>query len=479
MNYVLLLRPSEALQKTVDEAAKKLAGIHQVKVEVDSVRNTLDMAKQIDAGRRYGAIIIEQTLEEIEANFILNLYHPLKYKPPMLLSKGNYEKFVKQMHGADLTPVFRDFNRDFIYDYFKEKLVVAEKKIDIRIIKEVLLSVTTIVHENTQVKLDALGLSEIRSKDSRQEMSSIIAFIGDGVMGTLSIATTTNLISLFCQKMLYCEPKDVTPAMRTDVLNELSNQILGAFRLKLSQDGYELAASMQIVVSGEKPHLYQTKTNGHYYYLKFKHEEDEFLITFAYGTYQKQKGESNFARSKVGNMVLDVRIVNGLIKSVQDVVNIFGEKPKKIVAYEQKGIDYTSDSIHLLHGRGASGSFLVALDMPLDTVCLILAETMGIKAEDANPEIINDVCGELINQIAGGLKKATAHYGYDFINVYHGGFCAEEKLHYLLKNQGLYLRLDFALRDKPFTVCFGMEGGLTSKTFDLWSYIKSLTAQKN
>ncbi len=478
MNYILLLRPSEALHKTIDEASKKLAGIHQIKVEIDGVKNTLEMAKLMDQGRRYGAIIVEQVLEEIEINFILNLYHPLKYKPPMLLSKGNYEKLVKQLHGADLTPVFRDFNRDFVFDYLKEKLVVAEKKIDIRIIKEVLLSVTTIIHENTQVKLDALGLSEIRSKDSRQQMSSIIAFIGDGVMGTLSIATTNNLISLFCQKMLYCEPQDVTSAMRTDVLNELSNQILGAFRLKLSQDGYELAASMQIVVSGEQEHLYQTKTNGHYYYLKFKHEEDEFLITFAYGTYQKQKGESNFARSKVGQMVLDVRIVNGLIKSVQDVVNIFGEKPKKLAVTEQKGMDYESDSIHILHGRGAQGSFLVALDMPRDVACLILQETMGIKPEDATPDIINDVCGELINQIAGGLKKVTAHYGYDFINVYHGGFCAEGQLHYLLKNQGLYLRLDFGLRDHPFTVCFGMEGGQTSKTFDLWSYIKGLAQAK-
>jgi CheY-specific phosphatase CheX len=474
MHYLLLLRPSSVLQKTVDEAIRKFSGIHEVKVEVDIAKTAIEFAKCVDQGRRYGAVVIEHDIEEVEVNYILNLYHDLKRKPPLLLSKMNYEKLVKRLMATQITPVFKDFNKDFIYDYLKETLIIAEKKIDIRIIKEVLLSVTGIIHENTQVKLEALGLSEIKAKDSKQEMSSIIAFIGDGVMGTLSIATTNNLIGLFCQKMLYCEPSDVTPTMRADVLNELSNQILGAFRNKLAQDGYELSTSMQIVVSGDKDHLFQTKTNGHYYYLKFKHANDDFLITFAYGSYRKQKGEPNFSRAALGNRTLDVRVLNLVIKALGDVINLGGERPHKVGLAEQKGQDYQGDSLHILHCRGHQGSFIAAIDMPRSTVGLITQETMGIAAADLTPDMINDVCGELINQIAGSIKKYMGPMGFDYLNVFHGSFCAEDQISYLLKNQGLYCRMNFMLRDQPFILCYGMESAQGSKVFDIWSYVKSL-----
>jgi len=474
MHCLLLLRPSTVLQKTVDEAIRKFSGIHEVRIEVDVVKTAIEFAKSVDQGRRYGAVIIEHEIEDVEVNYMLNLYHDLKRKPPLLLSKGNYEKLVKRLAATQITPVFKDFNKDFIYDYLKETLIIAEKKIDIRIIKEVLLSVTGIIHENTQVKLEALGLSEIKAKDSKQEMSSIIAFIGDGVMGTLSIATTNNLISLFCQKMLYCESADVTGTMRADVLNELSNQILGAFRNKLAQDGYELSTSMQIVVSGDKDHLFQTKTNGHYYYLKFKHAQDDFLITFAYGSYKKQKGEPNFSRAALGNRALDVRVLNQVIKALGDVINLGGERPHKVSLAEQKGQDYLGESLHILHCRGHQGSFIAAIDMPRSTVGLITQETMGISAADLTPDMINDVCGELINQIAGSIKKYIAPLGYEYLNVFHGSFCAEDQVSYLLKNQGLYCRMGFTLRDQNFTLCYGMESAQSSKIFDIWGYVKSL-----
>ncbi len=475
MHCLLLLRPSSLLHKTVEEAIRKFSGIHEVKVEIDVAKTAIDFAKSVDQGRRYGAVIVEHEIEEVEVNYILNLYHDLKRKPPLLLSKNNYEKLVKRLLATQLTPVFKDFNKDFIYDYLKETLIIAEKKIDIRIIKEVLLSVTGIIHENTQVKLEALGLSEIKSKDSKQQMSSIIAFIGDGVMGTLSIATTNSLISLFCQKMLYCQFSDVTEAMRADVLNELSNQILGAFRNKLAQDGYELSTSMQIVVSGEKDHIFQTKTNGHYYYLKFKHAEDDFLITFAYGSYKKQKGEPNFSRAALGNRSLDVRVLNAVIKALGDVINLGGERPHKVSVSEQKGQDYSGESLHILHGRGHQGSFIAALDIPKSTVGLITLETMGIAASDLTPDMINDVCGELINQVAGSIKKYIGPLGYEYLNVFHGSFCAEDHISYLLKNQGLYCRMGFILKDQPFTLCFGMEAAQSNKIYDIWNYIKSLS----
>ncbi|WP_141732296.1 chemotaxis protein CheX [Oligoflexus tunisiensis] len=474
MHCLLLLRPSAGLQKTIDEVVRKFSGIHEVKVDVDVARTAIEFAKCVDQGRRYGAVIIETEIEEVEVNYILNLYHDLKRKPPLLLCKANYEKLVKRLTSTQITPVIKDFNKDFIYDYLKETLIIAEKKIDIRIIKEVLLSVTGIIHENTQVKLEALGLSEIKAKDSKQEMSSIIAFIGDGVMGTLSIATTNNLISLFCQKMLYCDAADVTATMRADVLNELSNQILGAFRNKLAQDGYELSTSMQIVVSGEKDHLFQTKTNGHYYYLKFKHADDDFLITFAYGSYKKQKGEANFTRANLGGRTLDVRIVNLVLKALGDVINLNGERPHKVAVAEQRGQDYQGESLHILHGRGHQGSFIVALDIPRTTVGLITQETMGIATADLSPDMINDVCGELINQIAGSIKKYLGPMGFDYLNVFHGSFCTENEISYLLKNQGLYCRMSLTLRSQPFVLCFGLEAAQGSKVYDIWSYIKSL-----
>lgn len=473
MAILAILRPSTSLLKVAEEAIKKFSGIYEIKVEIDSAKTAIELAKSVDQGRRYNAIIMDQDLEEVEINYLLNFYHDLKKKPPLLLSRSNYEKLVKRLSGATMTPVFKDFNRDFIFDYLKETIITSEKKIDIRIIKEVLLSVTNIIFENTQLKLDAKGLSEIKAKDSQQEMSSIFAFIGDGVMGTLTIATSNQLVSLFCHKMLFCDLEQVTAEMRTDVLNELSNQILGAFRNKLLKDGYELSTSMQIVVSGEKPHFFQTKTNGHYYYLEFQHEKEAFLITFAYGSYQKQKGEPNFSRSQLNGKSLDVRLVNWVIRALGEVFTVNGIKPEKIDIREQKGQDYSAESLHLLHGRGHQGSFIIALDLPKKTIGLITEETMGITTENLSPDIVNDLAGELINQITGTFKKFLSPLGFEFLNVFHGSFCATEKIHYLLKNQGMYCRIGFQIKGLDFILCFGMESAQIAPLFDLWPYVKS------
>ena len=474
-HYIMLLNPSPALLKATEEAGKKLEGIRQIKVLIETARTTVEMAKMIDQGRRYEAMIMEPVIAAIDINYILGLYKTLKRRPPLLLSRANYELLAKRLLSTPLTPALKGFSREFIYDYLSETLLISEKKIDTRIIKEVLSSATSTIQENTQVKLEIVDLNEVTRKDSKQQMSSIIAFIGDSVLGTLTISTNNKLVSLFCQKMLYCEEKDVTSEMRTDVLNELSNQILGAFRLKLSQNGYELGTSMQMVVSGDKPHLYQTKAGGHYYRIRFRYEKEDFQITFSYGTYQKQKGEANFDRSKMANMTLDVRMVNGLIKAVGDVITAGGERAKKTGVTEHKGEDYQADSIHILHGRGHQGSFIVGLEISRGAVALILKESLGIQREAMTPEMINDVCGEITHQLGAAFKKQAQVFGYNYINVLHGGFCASDKISYLLKNQGLYCRLNFTLRDQPFTVCFGMEAALSPKIFDLWSYIKSIT----
>jgi CheY-specific phosphatase CheX len=475
----MILRPSPELQRTVEDVAKKLLGIHGLTIDIDPAHNAIEAAKFIDYGRRYGAIIIQTPLEDIEINYLLNLYHSIKRKPPLLLSQANYEKFVKRLLGASLTPVFEDFNRDFLFDYLKETFLVSEKKIDIRIIKEVLISVTNIIYEKTQVKLEAIGISEVKAKDSMQEMSAVIAFIGDGVMGTLSIATNNHLVSLFCQRIRLCEAVDVTPTLATEVLNELTEQILSTFRQKLAHDGYELIVSMQFIVSGATPHTYQVKSNGHYYHIKLKHEADDFNLSFAYGNYMRHKGEPNFSHIDISDMSLDVRILNAVLQSVGDILHVADEKPIKIGTTAHKGEAYQAQSIHVLHGRGHKGSFLLALDIPLDTVGFLAQETMGLATKDLTPDMVNDICGELINQIVGLLKKRLVSFGYDFINVYHGDFCSKGQLNYLLKNQGLYCRLSFELRGRPFTICFGMESVKTNKMYDIWGYVESLSQSEH
>lgn len=471
---IMLLRPTGELTKTVEESVKKLEGIKEIKIKTEIARTAPEMAKLIDQGRRFEAIIAEHPIEEIDINYILSLYRPLKRKPPLLLSKENYERLANRLRGTEVTPAIKGFSREFIYDYLGETLLFSEKKIDNRIIKEVLTAATSIIFSNTQLTMEVAALNEISFKGSQQEMSSVIAFTGDGLLGTLSFATTNRLISLFCQKMLFCEASDVTPSMCTDVLNELSNQILGSTRLKLAQSGYELGSSLQLVVSGEQPHHYLAKSSGHYYRVKLKHGEDDFHITFAYGTYPKQKGEANFDRSKLANMSLDVRIVNSLVKAAGEVLLIGSDRPQKRGLAEQKGEDYQADSLHLLHGRGHRGSFILALELPFPTIKAYIKETLKLETEGLTPAMINQVGGELVHSLAASFKKTSAGYGYDFINVFNGGFCASKSLTYLLKNQGLYCRLEFKVRNLPFTICFGMEAAASPKIFDLWSYIKSL-----
>lgn len=456
------------VQQSLDNFRKA----HEAEVSVEQVKSLIEFAKEVQSNVQFRCIILEQKLAPEEINYLIDVYSKIrKSKPAILLNQENFEKLNGKLKQVDVFSTNEDFTPDIVYKFFSEKLKSTAKKFNILIIQEILLSVVGIIKDNTGEAMKSEAISEVKLTDSHQEISAVIGFIGEGIIGNLSIGTSEKVIKSFTQKMLYCEEGDVTPEMISDVYNELSNQIFGAFRNKLNELGFNLKTSMQIVASSASDHLLQSKIGERYYNLKFRIFEEEFNITFAYTSYVMDNLKLD-AALMINRYCLDIRLVNFVTRSINSTLALDGVKPKRLKVCNQKSEDYRSSSIHLIHCRGPEGSYILALDMPKDTLLHYANKTMGMMESDVTPEVMNDICGEYLNQMNGYIKKASKALGYEFLNVFHGGFCCEPDLAYLLKNPGLYIRLEHSIEDKPFTVCFGMESAYASEIFDAWPYLK-------
>ncbi|MBF0443806.1 MAG: chemotaxis protein CheX, partial [Oligoflexales bacterium] len=415
-----------------------------------------------------------QTLEKVEFNAIAGLLFKHKnFRPSILLSSENYEILNKLVVGINLKGTSQTINKALVYEYLTENISLGQKQIDKRFIKELLSCVVDIISANTAERLEPSEITEIKSIARKQNITSLTAYIGDGITGTFTISTSIQLLNLFTQKMLMCGSNEISNEMRNDVLNELGNQIQGTFRTKLANIGYQMSVSMQTVISSEDDFLFHNKSIGQYYNIIFKHEAGDLDVSFIYGTYD-QSGMPKGKVSVRNDACLDVRGVNAIFQAVADVIKVAGIPAVNKKNYRHhRPKNYKSESIHVANARGYHGGYLIALDMPRDTARYLAAEIAGIKDSDITPNVINDICGELLNMINGNYKRLLSdYYGYTFENIFHGDFFSDSKLIYLFRNQGLYFRVGYEINKKPFILCFGMDLIGVPQYYNLWGYLK-------
>ena len=470
MKHIMLLRPRPEVIEYAQESAEKFKAITGLEFDVHASKNLNELASKIETG--YVPIIFcESEMGQNEINTLSIVFKKSKSKPYLITSSDNFDAVVRGTHRNYVCRARFDFTKEFIFNCIRNLLTPENQKMDIRYIKSIVTSVAEVVLSNTQHILEPQSISEVRAKEIVEDIVVVSTFLGDGFLGSLTLGTTRSLVKSFAVKMLYCEEKDVTEEMMTDLIAELSNQILGAIRSCLSEFGYQLSASMHLVVSGDHFH-HASSTSGHYYGLPFVYGEEKFDVTFCYNTYRTSIREIEETTQGSKGKVLDVRLVESTIESFKEVINSnIQVEPvvEKLSNHPSDGID--SVSAHVFHCANWQGCYTILMEAPIPAIQVFRRLMFGMEDNDIDFTMVNDIFGEIINQIGGMFLKAATKSGYRYHRIFHGEF-AGEKLAYLYKNPGRYVRYKVTIDGADVILMFGMNSEFAQQYFNIFPYFK-------
>ena len=476
MQNIFLLRGDESAQADLNEAAEKFKLTQKVALNLHMGKNINEVASKIEAGAM-AIIFADCPMEKMEVNLLAGAISRLKKPPFVITIDDNYDLFFsEEVMGGSFKKAYVGKTRDkftakFFYNCVRNLLTPPGQKLDIRYIKSIVRAVGEVITSNTSVELQPGDILEVKAQETPETIASVSAFYGDGFLGSITIGTKRELMSIFAQKMLFCEEADVTDEMLIDLTGEVSNQIIGAVRNSLSEFGWALSTSMQTVVIG-KDFLNASTSNGRYYHLPFSYEGVKFDLSLCYNTYVTSLHEIEDETGSSGTNCLDVRLVSAAKKSCEKILeqNLNGKLEFSSVVQHTSTI-YPSESLQLFHAGGWKGCMIMSLSPSKKLTAKVLKETMGMEEADIEDSMVNDFWGEILNQIAGDFLKLAKASSYSLQRIYQGAFTGGE-LSYLLKNPGYYFRQDLTIHGSVVELLFGVDSQFSENFFDIWPYFK-------
>lgn len=469
----LLSNTSDALN-AFSQAIKKYTGIFSTKIVFTQCKNANELSGLVEMGRKADLIFIQKEMEKAEITALLAAFIRYTSSLPVLISTGLQKDLEGKLFPPDRIVHDAQMTKDYIFSCLRLYLEDGDREIDVRIFKEILLSVIEVVFQNTGERLTPYSISKAKSEHEVQDVSSIVAFFGEGIKGTLMISTSLELLRHFSKKLLQCEESDLTTETTIDVMTEISSQVLGVVRKALSEYGYELNGSMQISTIGEK-HTMHNSSTGHYYSLPFSFMNLTFNVTFCYDTYPIKLNSKSKAIAH-GAKKLDVRLVNEISEQVLKTINLNTKLKVELISISyHKSHPYQADSLHLIHGRGSEGGYILAIEASNAAAKEIVKKMMFCEDSDVNQNLVADSIGEMVNQIQGSQKKAIERFGYSFQNIVHVSFTSATDINYMLKNPGHYVRILCRLEDQhDLTICYGLDSNFVHDFLDISGYIQKL-----
>lgn len=486
MDRILILRPAKETETILKQAIDKYKGIFVADIVVDTAKNSAEAYRLFERGFHFAMIFVAEAMPIEDSRSLLSLISTKKEKErpfivsiqdniknlQTLISQDNDHNFLKDL----LVDAGPSLTLTFVYDCVRNFLASEERKIDLRILKSIITSVIDVIHQNTQIQLAPDKILEIKSKTSPRNLSSILAFSGDGIQGSITIATSSKLVSNFADNMIGAGG-NYGLTMLEDFLAEMSNQIFGVIKQQLSSHGYDFMPSFNVVVGGDKDHVFDPRSLGQYYIIPFKRGEETFELMFCYEICRldlTKSRESDLVQATTDS-VCDIRLVNALKEIMVEIMsaNLFGAKAELTTILQQPLEGESTNALLLTHGwHKIGGGYYLALDIPLATSAYILEKMLGMSLADVTPDAMNDTLGELLNQISSNFRRAAQKFGYQYLNIFHGNFASADGVSLLSKTRGSHLRLQFEVDTYPFGVILGLNRSPAETVFDLSDYFK-------
>ena len=103
----------------------------------------------------------------------------------------------------------------------------------------------------------------------------------------------------------------------------------------------------------------------------------------------------------LGGTVTSVELTSGVERAVTDVVSMMLNYQPMIVPYQSTQID---TALSAIVGFGGKMPGFLALHLGAESACTLASALLGMSFEGID-DIVTDAMGELVNMLAGGLKK--------------------------------------------------------------------------
>lgn len=473
-NILILLRPRDEMKIFAEKIVEKFKIMQGVSLTILPAKNLNDIARKIEAGQ-VAILFAECTMQLTESNFLREVFAKSKQKPYIITVEENYQLLLRNISKDLIGKISTEFSEDFMFNCVRNLLTPPGQKIDSRYIQGIVLSVIEVIKLNTQCQITPQPISELESQETVEEITSVLGFCGDGFLGSLTVRTNRALMTIFAQKMLYCEESDVDTAMLIDLVAEFSNQIAGAVRNGLSAYGYRLSTSMQGAVIGENV-SHASRSNGLNYNIPFVYEGMKFDVALSYNTYQTSIKELDDEAPHSLKKSLDIRLVNAAIQSILEVCKLQTKEDfRKGRMSKHTGDTHSSSSIHIFHVSNWQGKVILALVVPKETSHGIIGRLKEMEEDEVQGTMINELFGSILTQVGNNFLQITKEYGYSFQKIYQGDLSGQD-VKFNLKNPGLFYRQNLYSKNYQFDVIFGTDSAYASEFFDVWPYMQTVEA---
>lgn len=473
MGQILLINPSDEIKGFGFEASEKIKAMFGLTIPVSTVPAISIGAGLIEAGD-CEVIFAPEPIATESISIFFGAFERAKKKPIIITTTDNYNKLKIEISDNYLIKNKDSFTKEYIFTVVRNLMTPPNQKLDIRYIQSILNSVISVVQENTQLELIADKILEQKAPEKPEDVLSIVGFYGDGFLGSLSFSTSQTVFKKMASKMLFCEESDLTKEMLLDVAGELGNQILGVVRTELAEFGYSLKNSFLAVIEGDQ-FITSNSSNGRYYILPFKLDGDSFNVSLCYNTYQTSIRAIESLQNTQNPSTFDIRVLEALDKSIYTVLKgNTGETPRRSDMGKHDQDEKNLQSFHVFHAAGWKAETTIGIEVPFDSYSYLIEKMIGIKPEDVEDSTVNDLMGEMMNQICGEyLKNLDKNLEFKLQRIYQGSYTKKEGINVITKLPGFGVRVIYELDGHKFLFVVSINSSHSEPIFNTWKYIES------
>lgn len=356
----------------------------------------------------------------------------------------------------------------------RNSLPEEHKTIRIEYFRNLLMSVKEILDANFGGSLEARAVSTVTTPNFKQGNLVLSSFFGDGLKGTILLGYDDGICRTIAERMLgnpQASEEDIA-----DVASELSNQIGGLFRNRMSDIGIKLKPMVYLTLSSAS-FEHQGYEPGTAVIFPFRFGKHEIVVTLNYNSYRAELvSQDTFTHSVGDRRSIDVRLVNLVTDQVRNL--IFKYLPpgfKRIGVTNQSNQFANSNSIFFGSILEASGSFLIGFEMSTDVI-QVIGNKVVKEGEKVTSEVLQTYGMTTLKALLDQIKLWLFSRDHMAQFVSQTGFVeVSQGFYYLLRGPGLHSVQTFSNGGSAFRVFFSMDSTVLDKRFNVQRLISKHT----
>ncbi|RYZ92372.1 MAG: hypothetical protein EOP06_04405, partial [Proteobacteria bacterium] len=159
-NTLVILRPKDEVKAYAATVVEKFKAMQGIDLVVRPVKNLNEAADQIEAGQ-VAIVFADEVLQTTEVNLIAACFVKCKSKPYIISLEQNFIPLTSVISKDLVGHSSVGLTESFMFNSIRNLLTPAGRKLDIRYIRGIVVSVVEVIRANTQCTLSPKAITEI------------------------------------------------------------------------------------------------------------------------------------------------------------------------------------------------------------------------------------------------------------------------------------------------------------------------------